>query len=77
MLSGETMMRESGIANEFVVTQVGRALAGLSEEQVKQVVLAYEPRWAIGTGKASTPRFWQMKFAPIFARLLIKSSHQK
>ena len=53
---GETIeMRESGIANEFVVTQVGRALAGLSEEQVKQVVLAYEPRWAIGTGKASTP----------------------
>ena len=31
-----------------------KALAGLTEEQAKQVVIAYEPIWAIGTGKSST-----------------------
>lgn len=52
---GETLeQRESGITNEFVAGQVQKALAGLSPEQVKQVVIAYEPIWAIGTGKSST-----------------------
>ena len=52
---GETLeQRESGITNEFVGGQVQKALAGLTEEQVKQTVIAYEPIWAIGTGKSST-----------------------
>lgn len=52
---GETLeQRESGITNEFVAGQVQKALEGLSEEQVKQLVIAYEPIWAIGTGKSST-----------------------
>lgn len=52
---GETLeQRESGITNEFVAGQVQKALEGLSEDQVKQVVIAYEPIWAIGTGKSST-----------------------
>jgi triosephosphate isomerase (TIM) len=52
---GETLeQRESGITNEFVGGQVQKALAGLSDEQAKQVVIAYEPIWAIGTGKSST-----------------------
>ena len=42
------------IAKEFVKNQVQKALAGLSEEQAKKVVIAYEPIWAIGTGKSST-----------------------
>ena len=33
-----------------------KALAGLTDEQVKQVVIAYEPIWAIGTGKSATPQ---------------------
>ncbi|MCQ6275679.1 triose-phosphate isomerase [Bacillus sp. V3B] len=54
---GETLeQRESGITNEFVAGQVQKALAGLSPEQVKQVVIAYEPIWAIGTGKSSTAK---------------------
>lgn len=54
---GETLeQRESGITNEFVAGQVQKALAGLSPEQVKQVVIAYEPIWAIGTGKSSTSK---------------------
>jgi len=52
---GETLeQRESGITNEFVAGQVEKALTGLSHDQVKQVVIAYEPIWAIGTGKSST-----------------------
>ncbi len=52
---GETLaQRESGITNQFVAGQVEKALAGLTDEQVKQVVIAYEPIWAIGTGKSST-----------------------
>ncbi|WP_338778407.1 triose-phosphate isomerase [Metabacillus sp. FJAT-52054] len=52
---GETLEeRESGKTNELVGNQVKAALTGLSEDQVKQTVIAYEPIWAIGTGKSSS-----------------------
>lgn len=52
---GETLeQRESGQTKELVGDQVRKALQGLTEEQVKQTVIAYEPIWAIGTGKSST-----------------------
>jgi triosephosphate isomerase (TIM) len=52
---GETLeQRESGLAKTFVKNQVLKALSGLTEEQAKKVVIAYEPIWAIGTGKSST-----------------------
>jgi triosephosphate isomerase (TIM) len=52
---GETLeQRESGQTNELVGNQVKKALVGLTDEQVKQTVVAYEPIWAIGTGKSST-----------------------
>ncbi|MCX7968261.1 MAG: triose-phosphate isomerase [Armatimonadetes bacterium] len=49
---GETLAeREQGLTDEIVSTQLKKALDGLTEEQASKVVIAYEPVWAIGTGK--------------------------
>jgi triosephosphate isomerase len=47
--------REAGQTNEVIKTQFDGSLAGLSAEQMAGVVIAYEPVWAIGTGKVATP----------------------
>ncbi len=46
--------REAGITEEIVSMQAKQALRGVSEEQMKNVLIAYEPVWAIGTGKTAT-----------------------
>lgn len=52
---GESLeTKEEGKTNEFVADQVKAALEGLSGDQVKSSVLAYEPIWAIGSGKTAT-----------------------
>ncbi len=52
---GETLtQREQGVTADHVRYQIKVALLGLTAEQVKQVVIAYEPIWAIGTGKTAT-----------------------
>ena len=52
---GETLkQREEGKAKEIVTSQIEKALYGLSEEQVQNTIIAYEPIWAIGTGKTAT-----------------------
>ncbi len=53
---GETLEeRESGKIFEVVGSQLRAALKGLSQVQLGKVVIAYEPVWAIGTGKTATP----------------------
>ena len=47
--------RLSGITNEVVGMQTKLDLAGISAEQLKNVIIAYEPVWAIGTGLTATP----------------------
>jgi triosephosphate isomerase len=52
---GETLNeREAGITEQVVEKQVRGSLAGLTPEQVEATVVAYEPVWAIGTGKTAS-----------------------
>lgn len=52
---GETLVqREEGITKDLITTQVRLALDGLTDSQVKNTIIAYEPIWAIGTGKTAT-----------------------
>jgi triosephosphate isomerase len=56
MCVGETLEeREAGTTEAKVTGQVTAGLAGLSPEQVGAAVVAYEPIWAIGTGRTATP----------------------
>jgi triosephosphate isomerase (TIM) len=48
--------REGGKTEEVLVRQFREGLASLTEEQFGKVVVAYEPVWAIGTGKTATPQ---------------------
>jgi len=53
---GENLQQnEANETHAFVSKQVRAALEGLTDEQAKKCVIAYEPIWAIGTGKAATP----------------------
>jgi len=47
--------REAGKTLEVVKTQIEKGLNGVSKEEMKNVVIAYEPVWAIGTGKTAKP----------------------
>lgn len=52
---GETLeQREAGIENDVVNAQIEKDLQGLEPEQVQNTIIAYEPIWAIGTGKTAT-----------------------
>ena len=54
---GETLeQREAGITAEWIAMQIKLDLRGVSEDKIRKVVIAYEPIWAIGTGKTATPQ---------------------
>jgi triosephosphate isomerase len=51
----ELAIREAGTHVEYVLAQVRAGLAGFHKPDLKKIVFAYEPVWAIGTGKTATP----------------------
>ena len=54
---GETLEeKEKGIAEETVVGQITNGMAGISTEEMSRIIIAYEPIWAIGTGRTATPQ---------------------
>jgi triosephosphate isomerase (TIM) len=74
--------RESGETMKVVSSQIEKGLEGITTEQMKNVIIAYEPVWAIGTGKTATPEQAQevhsfirelvaKKFSPSIAESLI------
>ena len=67
---GESLAeREGGLMEKVLTTQVRGSLAGLSKEQMAETVIAYEPVWAIGTGKTATTE--QAQGAHAFIRGLL------
>lgn len=55
MCCGETLQqREQGEMQGFIEGQIEAGLAGISKEEVENIVIAYEPIWAIGTGETAT-----------------------
>jgi triosephosphate isomerase len=66
MCVGETLgEREAGETETKVLGQVGAGLAGRTAEQIRSLVIAYEPIWAIGTGKTATAQDAQQVCAAI------------
>ena len=64
--------RESGSQNQFVELQLQESLSHLTPEQLSQIVIAYEPIWAIGTGKTASTEQAQEMHAHIRRVLKIK-----
>jgi triosephosphate isomerase len=70
---GESLLiREAGTQNDFVAKQLEESLYHLTAEQLKQVVIAYEPIWAIGTGKTASSAQAQEMHAFIRQQLAAK-----
>jgi triosephosphate isomerase (TIM) len=65
--------REQGITNDVVKAQVIKGLNGVTPEEIKSVIIAYEPVWAIGTGKTATPE--QAQEVHAFIRELVTKNY--
>jgi triosephosphate isomerase len=65
--------REAGIAETVVETQLNGGLEGLTVRDMERIIIAYEPVWAIGTGKTATPKQAQEMHGCI--RRVISQSH--
>jgi triosephosphate isomerase len=76
MCIGETLEeREKEITNKVVEKQVKGGLANFSKDEISKVILAYEPVWAIGTGKTATPA--QAQDVHAFIRSIIEKISDK
>lgn len=72
---GETLgEQEAGQTSAVVERQIDAVLAALDDNDLANIVVAYEPVWAIGTGKTATPAMAQEVHATLRARLAIKNS---
>lgn len=67
--------REAGKTMSVIERQVAGSLANLSPEQMQKVVIAYEPVWAIGTGKVATPA--QAEEVHLALRKLVESRYNR
>lgn len=65
-------VREQDQQNSFVKTQLEESLFNLSAEEIQKVVIAYEPIWAIGTGKTATSDQAQEMHADIRSQIAVK-----
>lgn len=73
---GETLEeREKEITKDVVKRQVEKGLDGISSDQMKNIIIAYEPVWAIGTGKTATPE--QAQEVHEFIRSLVNQIFSK
>jgi triosephosphate isomerase len=71
---GETLAeREAGNAENVVKTQLAGGLSGLTANDLERIIIAYEPVWAIGTGKTATPEQAQEMHG--FIRTCLSESH--
>ena len=53
---GESLeQRETGITTEWITMQIKAGLQNVGEDNIRKMIIAYEPIWAIGTGKTATP----------------------
>jgi triosephosphate isomerase len=67
---GETLAeREAGQTEKVLTAQVRGCLAGLTKQQMEETIIAYEPVWAIGTGKTATAQ--QAQEAHLYIRVLV------
>jgi len=74
MCVGETLAeREAGSAETIVGAEVSRGLAGLTASDLDRIIVAYEPVWAIGTGRTATPEQAQEMHA--FIRRVFAERH--
>ncbi len=71
---GESLeQREKGITKDIIKTQITEGLKDISAEEMKTLIIAYEPVWAIGTGKNATPE--QAQEVHEFIRKLIREKY--
>jgi triosephosphate isomerase len=73
---GETLAeRESENAENVVRSQLRGGLGGLTASDLQRIIVAYEPVWAIGTGRTATPEQAQEMHA--FIRLVFREEHSE
>jgi triosephosphate isomerase len=72
---GETLAeREAGDTDRVVGRQIDAVMAVLDADRLAKIVVAYEPVWAIGTGKTATPEMAQAVHAMVRSRIAAKDA---